>query len=62
MNNYITVESFGSECPTNWEEIAAFLNNIIDERGIADDHSAVNDLWEDYWNGQLSDAPEAVTE
>ncbi len=49
--NYITADSFGAACPTNWEEIADALNAIIDERNIACDCDAVNDLWESYWNG-----------
>jgi len=60
--NYITVDSFGSECPSNWEEIAAALNAIIDDRNIAHDCDAVNDLWESYWNGDLSGVPAAVME
>ena len=51
MSNYITAESFGAEIPDNWQEIADELNRIIDERGIADDHDAVNELWESYWYG-----------
>ena len=50
MDNYITAESFGSDIPENWQEIADELNRIIDERGIADDHDAVNELWEEYWS------------
>lgn len=60
MKNYLTVDSFGAECPQNWEEIAAFLNSIIDERGIADDHDACNELWEEYWNGDLPGAPTPI--
>lgn len=48
--HYITEESFGSELPENWEEIANELNRIIDERGIADDELAVNELWDEWWN------------
>lgn len=59
MTNYITTESFGSEIPANWEQIAAYLNEIIDERSIAEDHDAVNELWETYWNGEIPGAPEA---
>lgn len=59
MTYYVTADSFGSEVPSNWEEIAAFLNSITDERGIAEDHDACNDLWEAYWNGELDGAPEA---
>jgi len=50
MANYITAESFGSDIPENWQEIADELNRIIDERGIADDHDAVNELWDEYWS------------
>ena len=59
MENWITADSFGSEIPANWEEIADFLNNIIRERGIEDDHNEVNELWEAYWNGEIPDAPTA---
>ncbi len=58
--NYITVDSFGSECPTNWEEIASALNSIIDDRGIADDRDACDDLWETYFRGELEDVPVPV--
>lgn len=61
MTYYVTADSFGSEVPSNWEEIAAFLNSITDERGIAEDHDACNELWEAYWNGELDGAPEAQT-
>lgn len=60
MENWITVESFGSDCPENWEEIAAFLNAIIRERGIEDDNAAVNDLWEEYCTGDIPGAPEPI--
>lgn len=49
MTYYITVDSFGSELPENWEEIADELNREIDRRGIAEDRDAVDELWEDYW-------------
>ncbi len=62
MTYYVTADSFGSEIPANWEEIAAFLNKITDERGIAEDHDACNELWEEYWNGELAGAPEAINE
>jgi hypothetical protein len=51
MAYYITAESCGAEIPDNWQEIADELNRIIDERGIADDHDAVNELRESYWYG-----------
>ena len=49
MKHYITVESFGSDVPENWEEIASVLNEIIDVRGISEDLDAVNNLWDEYW-------------
>lgn len=62
MKNYIRMDSFGSDLPSNWEEISDALNAIIDERGIADDHDAVNDLWESYCNEELENVPEAIME
>lgn len=53
MTNYITVDSFGSELPEDWEEIADRLNSIIERRGIADDREAVDELWEQYWRGEV---------
>lgn len=55
----ITMDSFGSECPENWEEIADFLNALIEERGIENDPDELNQLWEDYCNGDIPGAPEA---
>lgn len=52
MKYYVTAESFGSDIPENWEEIANELNRIIDERGIADDIDAVNELWDEYWSNK----------
>lgn len=59
MENWITAESFGADLPTNWEEIADYLNAIIEERGIEDDLNEVNELWEAYWQGEFPDAPTA---
>lgn len=57
MANIITMDSFGDECPTNWAAIAAFLNGIIDERGIQDDRDAIDDLWESYWHNEIPGVP-----
>jgi len=58
MNEYwVTADSFGDTIPANWEEIADFLNNIIRERHIEEDHDACNELWEDYCNGDIPGAP-----
>ena len=56
-NHYVTGDSFGSDLPENWEEIADFLNGIIDERGIQDDREACQELWEQFWWGDLEMTP-----
>lgn len=77
-NNYeITMDSFGDTCPTNWEEIAAHLNNrietyiseltTVDEDGVEDIDEdelrrRVEKLWESYCSGDLDDAPAPVFE
>ena len=76
MKNFeITMDSFGSECPANWEEIADFLNDIIngwiEELTIVDEDGAeeldedtlterVNGLWETWCAGELEGAPAPV--
>ncbi len=47
MKNYITVESFGTDCPENWEDIAAFLNSIIEDANL--NESEADDLWNKFW-------------
>jgi len=60
MENWITADSFGSECPANWEEIADFLNEIIRKRGIENDHNEVNELWDAFWAGRIPGAQELI--
>ncbi len=50
-----TGDSFGANCPSNWEEICSYLNGIV--RQIGPDFDAI---WERYCNGEYLDAPEAV--
>lgn len=50
---YITMDSFGSELPENWQEIADLLNEKIeqleeDEYGEID-RDDVDAIWENYW-------------
>ena len=59
-SHFVTADSFGSMCPSNWEAIADAMNNIINARGIEYDHEAVCELWEDYNNGKLQEVPAAV--
>ena len=48
-------ESFGSNCPDNWEEIVDYLNDIL-ESGSDD----MEEIWEQYCSGSLAGAPEAI--
>ena len=50
----IDADSFGAECPENWEEIAEALNEIIRKTGKDPDQ-----VWEDYCSERLSEVPEA---
>ena len=70
---HVTADSFGADCPENWEEIADFLNDMIDaaleatdgvfdpahdEIGLSPEgHDVVNDIWERYCAGQIDGAP-----
>lgn len=63
MYRFYDMNSFGSECPVNWEEIADALNDIANERmeGMPDAdereiHEMTDDIWEQYWHGE-TDAP-----
>lgn len=49
-------ESFGSNCPENWEEIIDYLNEKIEDGMDRDD---LENIWETYCNGGYPDAPEA---
>ena len=64
MKKYITVDSFGAHCPENWEEIAYFLNRLIDEHEPEENERDENDwydnLWEKYWKGDINGSPEPV--
>ena len=58
MEDYrITIKSFGSDVPENWQEIADYLNEIIRDRGIENNHNEVNEVWEAFWQGEFADAP-----
>lgn len=74
-NYHINMDSFGSNCPANWHEIAAFLNTKIDkvleslgsyayrfgdaDAGLSPDgQEAVNQVWEDYCNGDYASDPD----
>lgn len=64
MTYNFKAESFGSDCPSNWEAICDYLNAVLCERMEAidtTDERAVRDLmdglWETYCGGELDGAP-----
>lgn len=69
MTEYYNMDSFGADCPLNWEEIAAYLNEAVENMGdgifdefgdlTLDGSVRVEALWEAYWAGDLPDAPKA---
>ena len=69
-NDYhITMDSFGQECPANWEEIADYLNGIIDSMDDITDENGditpdgtekISALWEQYCAGELEGAPTPI--
>lgn len=68
---HYTMDSFGSECPKNWEEIADFLNGIIDNMdGIVDEFGELTQdgrdeldrLWIRYCSGNIPGAPAPIME
>lgn len=73
----ITMDSFGSICPANWEEIADYLNDKIDEiiSGMVEEdeygleccntdylRAKIDALWTACLSGELADAPVASDE
>ena len=71
-DHHITMDSFGQTCPINWEEIADYLNNIIDttpdiidpDTGdiTTEGREALADLWERYCSGDMPGAPAPIME
>ena len=73
---HVTEDSFGSECPSNWEEISDYLNAAIDlaleqdpdyfdpgydDSGLsAEGYEVVNNIWERFCAGGFPDAPAPV--
>lgn len=55
---HITIDSFGQECPKNWEEIADYMNQQIDELDDFEDkrdlRDAIDEIWENYWSAYHS--------
>ena len=61
ITNPFDGDSFGANIPTNYEEICDFLNDYFEENGYTTKEEA-NDIWEDYCNGKIQDAPIAIFE
>lgn len=61
MAQYWTADSFGDECPLNWEEVCEVANRYIDEHDLDDDE--LRELWES-WCGEdeevISIIPKAI--
>lgn len=58
-----TFESFGAVLPDNWEEITIYLNGTVrDMKLTKDDKDAIEQVWEDYWEGKFTDAPKAIVD
>lgn len=57
----ITAESFGSDIPSNWEDIARYLNEIITSSSIIfDEEDTAQVVWEAYWSGCYPNAPKPI--
>lgn len=59
MDYHITMESFGQDCPRNWDEIADYLNSQIDSLSditdefdelTPDGREQIDAIWNRYWN------------
>ena len=60
---YFNMESFGSYCPNNWQEIADALNEyaqavIIEDDSESDKWFILDRLWEAWCAGDYRIAPE----
>lgn len=69
IDYHITMDSFGQDCPNNWEEIADYLNSIIDSMdGITDENGEltldgrekIDTIWETYCSGDMPEAPKPI--
>lgn len=56
-NYYVDMDSFGQDCPDNWEEIAQALNNEIDKLPYDGDKLSFADLVADLWERYCSNDP-----
>lgn len=54
-NLHITMDSFGDNCPENWEEIADYLNDRIEQATFdldpVEDADEIRDIIDEIWNG-----------
>ena len=54
-----TGESFGADCPDNWEDIVAALNDIVDRDNIVDKDEA-EALWDEWCCHGLDGVPDPI--
>lgn len=65
----ITADSFGSDCPSNWEELADYMNGVAamrlerlrnERQGELDpreESDVYDEVWEAFFDGEFADAP-----
>ena len=59
--DWITIDSFGSDCPDGWEGIAFHINesirNRLEEYEFNEDDldTIADEYWDAFWNGELVD-------
>lgn len=65
----ITADSFGSDCPSNWEELADYMNGVAamrlerlrnerqGELNPREESDIYDEVWEDFFDGEFADAP-----
>lgn len=60
MNEYFNMDSFGSECPSNWEAICEYLNRKTEEVSGDEEEvrEAIDQIWENFSAGDYDDDPE----
>lgn len=55
------IDSFGSDCPSNWKEICDYLNGLNpDDFGCNGTDSGIDVIWDKFCNGELPDCPKPI--
>ena len=71
----VDMDSFGADCPRNWEEIAEFLNDLTRRELVAagedpdrgydptpEGRDIAESIWERFCSGELAECPEPIWE